>query len=71
MKRGGAREQIVEQEVERMMARLHIQEVAPTIVSLQEQLEQIRTAEMERMRRKYGPLTPDQEEAGKRSPGVS
>jgi glutamyl-tRNA reductase len=56
-------EEIVEQEVERMIARLRLQEVTPTIVSLQEQLEQIRLGEMERMRRKYGPLSPQQEEA--------
>ena len=45
------------------MARLHVQSVAPTIVSLQEELEKIRTGEFERMRRKYGPLTAEQEEA--------
>jgi glutamyl-tRNA reductase len=45
------------------VARLHIQAVAPTIVSLQEELERIRAGEIERMRRKYGPLTPEQEEA--------
>ncbi|MCU1272832.1 MAG: glutamyl-tRNA reductase [Bryobacterales bacterium] len=56
-------EELVVQEVERMMARLKVQEVAPTIVSLQEQLEHIRAAEIERMRRKLGPLTPEQEEA--------
>ncbi len=56
-------ELLVAAEVDRAVARLRIQEVAPTIVSLQEQLEQIRAAEMERMRRKYGPLTPAQEEA--------
>jgi len=56
-------EELVAQEVERMMARLKVQEVAPTIVSLQEQLEQIRNAEIERTRRKLGPLTPEQEEA--------
>jgi glutamyl-tRNA reductase len=56
-------EEMVTQEVERMMARLKVQEVAPTIVSLQEQLEHIRAAEIERMRRKLGPLTPEQEEA--------
>jgi glutamyl-tRNA reductase len=56
-------EELVEQEVERMMARLKVQEVAPTIVSLQGQLEQIRAAEVERVRRKLGPLTPEQEEA--------
>ena len=43
-------EEIVAQEVERMMARLKVQEVAPTIVSLQEQLEQIRAAEIEKVR---------------------
>ncbi len=36
-------EELVTQEVERMMARLKVQEIAPTIVSLQGQLEQIRT----------------------------
>jgi glutamyl-tRNA reductase len=56
-------EELVAQEVERMMARIKVQEVAPTIVSLQEQLEQIRAAEIERLRRKLGTLTPDQEEA--------
>lgn len=56
-------EEIVVQEAERMVARLKVREVAPTIVSLQEQLEQIRVAELERMRRKLGPLTPEQEEA--------
>jgi glutamyl-tRNA reductase len=56
-------EELVGQEVERMMARLKVQEVAPTIVSLQEQLEQIRSAELERVRRKLGALTPDQENA--------
>ena len=56
-------EELVTQEVERMMARLKVQEVAPTIVSLQEQLEQIRSGEIERMRRKLGSLTPEQEAA--------
>jgi glutamyl-tRNA reductase len=56
-------EELVAQEVERMMARLKVQEVAPTIVSLQGQLEQIRMAELERVRRKLGPLTKEQEEA--------
>jgi len=56
-------EEIVKQEVERTMARLKVQEVAPTIVSLQEELERIRQAEIEKVRRKYGPVTPQQEEA--------
>jgi glutamyl-tRNA reductase len=37
--------------------------VTPTIVSLQDQLEQIRAAELDRVRSKLGPLTPQQEEA--------
>jgi glutamyl-tRNA reductase len=56
-------EELVTQEVERMMARLKVQEVAPTIVSLQEQLEHIRSGEIERVRRKLGSLTPEQEAA--------
>ena len=45
------------------MARLKVAEVTPTIVSLQEQLEQIRAGEIEKVRRRFGPLTPQQEEA--------
>lgn len=56
-------EDLVAQEVERMMARLKVQDVAPTIVSLQEQLEQIRAAELDRTRRRFGMLTPEQEQA--------
>ena len=56
-------EEIVRQEVERMMGRLKVQEVTPTIVSLQTELERIRLAEIERVRRKYGPVTREQEEA--------
>jgi glutamyl-tRNA reductase len=63
MKEAEHAERIVVEEVDRMMARLKVQEVAPAIVSIQEQLEQIRQAEIDRMRRKYGPLTKDQEEA--------
>jgi glutamyl-tRNA reductase len=56
-------EQIVAEEVERMMSRLKAREIAPTIVSLQEQLEQVRVGEIERVRGKLGKLTPEQEEA--------
>ena len=56
-------EELVSQEVDRMMERLKAQEIAPTIVSLQERLERIRAAEIERMRKKFGSLTPEQEEA--------
>ncbi len=63
MKEADRAEEIVAGEVERMVARLHVQSVTPTIVSLQEELERIRAGEIERMRRRYGPLTPQQEEA--------
>ena len=53
-------EQIVAEEVDRMLARLKVQEVAPTITGLQEQLEQIRAAEVARSARKF---TPEQIEA--------
>jgi glutamyl-tRNA reductase len=56
-------EALVTEEVERMMARLKVAEVTPTIVSLQEQLEQIRAAEIEKVRRKFGPFTQQQEQA--------
>lgn len=63
MKEADHAEQLVKDEVERMMARLKVQEVTPTIVGLQEQLEQIRRGEMEKAKRKLGALTPQQEEA--------
>jgi glutamyl-tRNA reductase len=63
MKRAEQAEVIIHAEVERMIARLKAREVAPTIVSLQEQLEQLRQAEVARIRGKLGTLTPQQEEA--------
>jgi len=59
----GHAEGIIAQEVERMLARLKAQDVAPAIVSLREQLEEIRVAEIAKMRGKLGPLTQQQEEA--------
>jgi glutamyl-tRNA reductase len=56
-------ESLVAEEVERTMARLKVAEVTPTIIGLQEQLEQIRAGEIEKARRKYGPFTPQQEQA--------
>jgi glutamyl-tRNA reductase len=53
-------ERIVSEEVDRMLSRLKVQEVAPTIVGLQEQFEQIRTAEVEKLRRKPGAMTAEQ-----------
>src|SRR5204862_469729 len=51
-------EKMVAEEVERMMARLKVAEVTPTIVGLQEQLEQIRLGELEKVKRRMGPLSP-------------
>jgi glutamyl-tRNA reductase len=55
-------EEIIAVEVDRMIEMLKVREVAPTIVSLQEQLEAIRAGEIERARRKLGTLTPQQDE---------
>ena len=54
-------EAIVNQEVERFQARLQALDVAPTIVSLQDHLETIRQAEIDRLRGRLGPLSPEQE----------
>jgi glutamyl-tRNA reductase len=62
-KRAEQAEQIISAEVERTIARLKTREVVPTIVSLQEQLEQIRLSEVARIRGRLGPLTAQQEEA--------
>ncbi|HWC95705.1 MAG TPA: glutamyl-tRNA reductase [Candidatus Sulfopaludibacter sp.] len=56
-------EALVADEVDRTMARLKVAEVTPTIVSLQEQLEQIRAGELEKVRRKFGPFSAEQEQA--------
>lgn len=56
-------EQIVEVEVERFASRLKSLAVVPTILSLQEQCETIRQAELDRIRGKLGNITPDQEAA--------
>jgi glutamyl-tRNA reductase len=54
-------EEIVNVEVERFQARLHTLEVVPTIVSLQDHLETIRQAEIDRVRGRLGPLSAGQE----------
>jgi glutamyl-tRNA reductase len=56
-------ESIVAEEVVRLESRLRTRDVAPTIVSLQEQLEAIRQEVVSRYRPKLGPLTADQEQA--------
>jgi glutamyl-tRNA reductase len=56
-------EAIITNEVERFEARLHTLDVVPTIVSLQDHLETIRQAEIDRVRGRMGQLTPEQEMA--------
>ena len=56
-------EQIIELEVERFATRMKSLAVVPTILSLQEQCETIRQAEIDRIRGKLGKLTPEQEAA--------
>ena len=56
-------EQIIEVEVERFATRMKSLAVVPTILSLQEQCETIRQAEIDRIRGKLGKLTPEQEAA--------
>jgi glutamyl-tRNA reductase len=63
MKEADHAESMVTEEVERMMARLKVAEVTPLIVGIQEQLEQIRAGEIDKARRKFGPFTPEQEQA--------
>jgi glutamyl-tRNA reductase len=58
-----AAETLIEEEVERLEARLKSRAAAPTIVSLQTHLEQIRASEVERLHGRLGTLTPQQEEA--------
>ncbi|HEX8925126.1 MAG TPA: glutamyl-tRNA reductase, partial [Terriglobales bacterium] len=56
-------EALVEEEVSRFQQRLQTAEVVPTIVSLQEHLETLRQAEIDRMRGRLGQLTAEQESA--------
>ncbi len=56
-------EALVAEEVERFESRLQTLNVVPTIVSLQEHLETVRQAEIDRLRGRLGELTPDQEMA--------
>ncbi len=56
-------EAIVNEEVERFVARMQTLDVVPTIVSLQDHLETIRQAEIDRVRGRLGALSPEQEMA--------
>jgi len=54
-------EAIVQVEVDKFQSRLQTLDVVPTIVSLQEHLETVRQAEIDRVRGRLGTLTPEQE----------
>jgi len=56
-------EAIVQSEVERFQARVQALDIVPTIVSLHDHLETIRQAEIDRVRARLGPLSPEQEMA--------
>jgi glutamyl-tRNA reductase len=59
-KQAGQAEAIVGDEVEHMLSRLRIEEITPTIISLQEQLEAIRAGEVSRALRRMPSLPPEQ-----------
>ena len=54
-------EAIIASEVEKFEARVSTLDVVPTIVSLQDHLETIRQAEIDRVRGRLGQMTPEQE----------
>lgn len=56
-------EELVAEEVERFESRMQTLNVVPTIVSLQEHLETVRQAEIDRLRGRLGELSPEQEMA--------
>jgi glutamyl-tRNA reductase len=56
-------EALIDEEVQRFVERLQTADVVPTIVSLQEHLETIRQAEIDRVRGRLGTLTREQEMA--------
>jgi len=62
-KRAVEAEQIVEREVDGFRKRLVAQDAVPTIVELQQRLEDIRAAELEKCLRKLGPVTAEQRSA--------
>jgi glutamyl-tRNA reductase len=58
-----AAEKIIGEEVDKLIARLKEREAVPLIVALQDHLEHLRHAEIQRHRSKLGPLSPQQEDA--------
>lgn len=63
LKKAEEAEKIVGREVESFLNRIATQEAIPTILELQERLETIRAAELEKCLRKVGPVTPEQRAA--------
>jgi glutamyl-tRNA reductase len=61
-RQAGQAEAIVLEELERMVSRLKLEQVTPTIISLQEQLEDIRAAEVARAVRRLPQLTSEQQQ---------
>lgn len=55
-------QEIVQQEVQKMMRRLASRDVVPTIVALEERLNRIRESELERFRGRLSSLSPEQRE---------
>jgi len=62
-KKAGQAEEIVIREVDAFRRRLVAQDVVPTIVELQQRLETIRAAELEKCLRKLGPVSAEQRSA--------
>lgn len=63
LQRAEEAELIVEREVDSFRRRLVAQDAVPTILELQQRLEVIRAAELEKCLRKLGPITPEQHDA--------
>jgi len=62
-KEAGEAERLIEEEVRRLIDRLKVREIAPTIVSLQQHLESMAQGELEKVRPKLGEMTPQQQQA--------
>jgi glutamyl-tRNA reductase len=56
-------DEIIAEEIERLLERQRVREVAPLIVAVQQSLDELAQTELERLRGRLGPLTPRQEEA--------
>jgi glutamyl-tRNA reductase len=59
----GQAEQIIDEEIDRLIERFSARSVAPTIVSLQEQLDTLSRAELDKLRARFGPMNREQEQA--------